>query len=68
MEVPVLAGVEVPETLEAGAGTGVLGTVVVIVKETSPEGVGTGFAEYRAPSILILLYLFCRQPKALEGE
>ena len=58
VEVPVLAGVEVPETLGVGAGTGSLGTMVVIVKETSPAAVGMGFAEYCARSMLILLYLF----------
>jgi len=68
VEVPVLAGVEVPETLGAGAGTGALGTMVVIVKDTSPEGVGTGFAEQRARSMLTLLYLFVVSPTPWQGS
>ena len=56
MEVPVRAGVEVPDVLDS-CGTGSLGTVVVIWKETSPDSVAIGLAEYFALSISIVSYL-----------
>jgi len=57
VDVPVLKGVEVPDTLGVACLLGILGTIMVILKETSPDSPATGFAEYFALSISIVSYL-----------
>ena len=57
VDVPVLKGVEVPDGVGVGNSMGSLGTIIVILNITSPDSEATGFAEYFALSISIVLYL-----------
>lgn len=57
VEVPVRRGVDVPETLGVAGAVGTRGIIVVMLNDTSPAAVATGFAEYLALSISIELYL-----------
>jgi hypothetical protein len=50
-------GVDVPDTLGVAGAAAAFGTRVVIWKDTSPEAVAIGLAEYLARSISIVLYL-----------